>query len=138
LPFQDQVRGDDPFYEMVREFTAFKRKYKSTHVSKALKSEYPELAKLAHWINKNRGKLTNLDRGVGKAYGMTKGKLEVLEEVGFERAVSRHGSWDRMFEALREYVKERGHCNVRTKYKKSDDLAKYKKLAHWVRYVGVG
>jgi hypothetical protein len=122
---QYRARRDASFYEMVEEFVAFKDRYGLTSVSKAVKIEHPELAKLAHWINKTRGKFSVLARG-GTVHGMTERKEQVLKDAGFELAVSRHDSWDRNFKALLKYKARRRDCNVDTKKSK---------LGIWLRYV---
>lgn len=117
---------------MVREFVAFKDKYGLTSVSKAMLSKHPEFAKLAHWINKTRGKFSIQQRG-GRPHGMTKHKAAVLDAVGFERLVLRRESWERNYKSLLKYMeREKRGCNVPTK------CPEFGNLGHWVRYVPRG
>jgi hypothetical protein len=117
------------FLVKVLEFIGFKRQHEDeglTYIPKGLCEQHPILKILQNWVNKYRGKLFGFDQG-RKVYGLTSFYIELLELIGFERAMPRAEQWEVKFCLLLMYKEEFGHCNVKTKDEN------FCNLGFWVR-----
>ncbi|MBK1877594.1 helicase associated domain-containing protein [Pelagicoccus mobilis] len=53
-------------------------------------------------------------------------RIPLLDEIGFEWEIKPSTrSWDEMFEALRTFKEEHGHCNVPQNWKEDKQLGKW-------------
>jgi hypothetical protein len=97
--------------------------YKKNHGDCNVPQKWSENKQLAKWVSHQRGHYQNKKLG--------KDRIKRLEDIGFEwKRISYTYSrlpWEENFDALREYKRIHGDCNV------PDRRAENKQLANWVR-----
>ena len=92
------------------------QEYKQEHGHCNVPRGYPDNPKLATWISGKRQQKKN-----GK---LSSDKIQKLEEVGFSWDAI-EDAWNRMYQALQEYKKEHGHCNVPNSYPDNPQLGNW-------------
>lgn len=93
------------FLNRCKEFIAFKDEYGHGNV--------PQSIQLEKWVNKQRSRKDERDRKTGNHTPLQDFEMELLENIGFSWARKR-GEWKESYQALLEFKKEYGHCNVPT------------------------
>ena len=91
--------------------------YKKIHGNCNVPKDYREYKKLGTWVGRQRTNYQNSK--------LSEDRIERLEEIGFEWE-QLELKWEEMFNALNEYKKIHGNCNV------PKDYREYKKLGTWV------
>jgi hypothetical protein len=94
------------------ELLEYKKIYGNCNVPMGYKTNL----KLAIWISNQR-------RAYRKGI-LNKGKIKLLEDIGFIWAVT-DNYWATKFEELKQFKKKYGHCNVRQGYKNNLELTRW-------------
>ncbi|EDY80959.1 Helicase associated domain protein [Verrucomicrobiia bacterium DG1235] len=82
-------------------------------------SRVPQKSELGRWAHSQR-------QYRKKAMPVMENRIPLLDEIGFEWEIKPPTrSWDEMFEALRAFKEERGHCNVPQNWKEDKQLGKW-------------
>jgi hypothetical protein len=100
-------------YQELQEFAA---QYNHTQV--------PVASALGVWTQNQRREYRRMQRGVNST--MTTERVEALNELQFQWAVSHDDAWSRRYQELLAFVKEHSHANV------PEDYSKNQALGQWV------
>lgn len=90
---------------MFTRLVEYKKRFGDTNV----RSNSKEFKKLGNWV-----KIQRRDKKLGRPIGAT--RLHRLDELGFVWKFVEPTNWEKMFNALVEFKKRHGHCNVPQKY----------------------
>lgn len=110
--------------EMFRALLDYKRKYGNCNVPHG----WPPDRRLGGWVLKQRQRRTR--------DSLTEDQRRRLEEIGFVWNPM-ETNWQRMFEALVDYKRTHGHCNVPPRWKENRELATWVTVQRRAKKTGI-
>jgi hypothetical protein len=107
----------NPFESQWEEMFNALKEYKGNHGHCNIPQQWAENKRLAGWVGKQRQDY--------RKEKLNKDQINLLKEIGFVWE-PRDINWEEMFDALREFKKNHGHCNVPSGWSGNQ------RLANWV------
>ena len=100
------IKSDETWMKWYRELENYRREYGHAHVPRTYSNKA-----LGSWVWIQRQRRNGTYKRKGTIDSMTQDQIDLLDKLGF-RWDHQDGAWLEMFERLRKFKAEHGHCEV--------------------------